>query len=317
MDTPRTVTRRHGASVFQPYRPPVGDEPIRRTRLWDGDAALVEDLQCSHHREIRSFSPQFQVCFPYRGLFVWHVGDDDVVADPNQTLFVSGGEEYRVTQPGSPDYAELIVTPDPELLCEIAGVADDRLASHPLFRRRSRRADLDLLSMRARVLNHARSGEPLAADEVVIGVLRRAFAAAAPIPCSTSSSRKLVGRAKEYVQEHLSTPLRLRQIAGAVGASAPYLTDLFRKNEGVPLHRYVTQLRLARSLVELPHATDLTTLAFDIGFSSHSHFTAAFRKAFGCTPSQFRTSLRKHDGRAPQMTSARARRSKLRSSACW
>jgi AraC-like DNA-binding protein len=46
-------------------------------------------------------------------------------------------------------------------------------------------------------------------------------------------------------------------------------------------------------LVEIPHATDLTDLALRLGFSSHSHFTAAFRKSFGCTPSHFRQSTRK------------------------
>lgn len=121
METRRFVSL-SGSRAFHTSLPPVCDEPIRRTRLWDGDAALVEDLQCSDHGELRSFSPQFQVCFPYRGLFVWHVGDDDVVADATQMLFVSGGEGYRVTQPGCAGYAELIITPDPELLCEIAGV---------------------------------------------------------------------------------------------------------------------------------------------------------------------------------------------------
>jgi AraC family transcriptional regulator len=290
MDSRRLVSR--SGTRADAALPPVCDAPIRRTRLWDGGAALVEDLQCGDQGELRSFSPKFQVCFPYRGLFLWHVGNDDVVADANQVLFVSGGEGYRVTQPGRREYAELIITPDPEVLCDIAGVAERGLASHPLFLRRSRRADLELLSARARLLNLARCGEPVATDENVIGLLGRAMARTTPTRYPSSSSRRLVRRAKEYVQEHASTPLRLREIAAAVGSSAPYLTDLFRQIEGIPLHRYITQLRLARSLVALPHATDLTTLAFDLGFSSHSHFTAAFRKAFGCTPSQFRTSAR-------------------------
>lgn len=292
METRRLVSPSGARALHIPLAA-VCDEPVRRTRLWDGDTALVEDLQCRDHRELRSFSPQFQVCFPYRGLFVWHVGNDDVVADATQVLFVSGGEGYRVTQPGAREYAELIITPDPEVLCDITGVAERSLAAHPLFHRRSRRADLELLSARARILNLALCGEPVAKDENVLGLLRGALAGAAPTRHRSSSSRRLVRRAKEYLEEHVSTPLRLRQIATAVGASAPYLTDLFRQMEGIPLHRYITQLRLARSLVELPHATDLTTLAFDLGFSSHSHFTAAFRKAFGCTPSQFRTSARK------------------------
>ena len=96
-------------------------EPICRTRRWEGTVGLVEDLHCAEDgSELRSFSPDFQVCPPYRGLFVWHVGDDDSVANANQILFVSGGEPYQVTQPVPTDYAELIVTPDPELL----GVSD-------------------------------------------------------------------------------------------------------------------------------------------------------------------------------------------------
>jgi AraC-like DNA-binding protein len=33
----------------------------------------------------------------------------------------------------------------------------------------------------------------------------------------------------------------------------------------------------------------LTRLALDLGYSSHSHFTASFRRAFGLTPSAART----------------------------
>jgi hypothetical protein len=56
------------------------------------------------------------------------------------------------------------------------------------------------------------------------------------------------------------------------GRVTSVLTTAFRRTEGVPLHRYLTQLRLAQALVELPHASDLTALALDLGFSSHSHF---------------------------------------------
>ncbi len=125
----------------------------------------------------------------------------------------------------------------------------------------------------------------------VIGLLRSALAVTPAAPPASSSSRRLVRRAKEFVQEHVSTPLRLCEIAAAVGASAPYLTDLFRRIEGIPLHRYVMQLRLARALVELPHANDLTMLAVDLGFSSHSHFTSALSQIFGVGPRAGRTTV--------------------------
>ncbi len=42
------------------------------------------------------FSSEFQVALPYQGLFVWEVGRDAVVGDPNQVLFVAEGEAFRM-----------------------------------------------------------------------------------------------------------------------------------------------------------------------------------------------------------------------------
>jgi hypothetical protein len=58
------------------------------------------------------------VCLPYRGAFVWHVGRDDIFADPNRILFVTGEEAFRVSRPAEGGYAELIVTMGRELLSE-------------------------------------------------------------------------------------------------------------------------------------------------------------------------------------------------------
>jgi AraC-like DNA-binding protein len=110
---------------------------------------------------------------------------------------------------------------------------------------------------------------------------------------ASRSTRRLIARTKKFLEATFADPIRLADIAEAVGASPAYLTDVFRRVEGVPLHRYLMQLRLARALVELPDARDITTLALNLGFSSHSHFTASFRRAFGCTPSQFRNATRK------------------------
>jgi AraC-like DNA-binding protein len=62
----------------------------------------------------------------------------------------------------------------------------------------------------------------------------------------------------------------------------------------MPLYRYHMRLRLARALNLLPQYDDLTTLSLDLGFSSHSHFSAAFREAYGRSPSEFRQSALPH-----------------------
>ena len=82
----------------------------------------------------------------------------------------------------------------------------------------------------------------------------------------------------------------LAQIAAELRCSPVYLTQVFQQVEGLPLYRYELRLRLARALDLLAQYDDLTTLALDLGFSSHSHFSAAFRAAYGRSPSEFRRS---------------------------
>jgi AraC-like DNA-binding protein len=54
---------------------------------------------------------------------------------------------------------------------------------------------------------------------------------------------------------------------------------------GISIYNYVLRERLAQSLdAVLDCDDDLTAIALDGGFASHSHFTARFRSFFGCTP---------------------------------
>ena len=266
--------------------------PDSRTRLLDLSVGLVEDLRAGGQSGER-FCDVFQVGLPYRGVFRWHVAGEEVVGDPNQVIFVRGGEAYRVEGPLPDGYAELIITPDYELLTEVAHAGGRRLANHPLFRRRTLRAGPELQQFRSHFRCWAMKAsevDPLAAEEVVIGMLRATIRMGErqERPRGHSTAR-LIRRAKEYLQGELTNRILIGDVSRAVGASPAYLTDLFRRVEGLSLHRYLVQLRLARALVELPHVDDLTSLALELGFSSHSHFSAVFRRAFACSPSQFRT----------------------------
>src|SRR5262245_52570917 len=158
----------------------AGSTMATRTRVLQTPLAAVDHLQSPgalDNARPERFSPEFQVCFPYSGLFVWHVGHDDVVADPNQVLFVSGGEAFRLSEAAKYGYGELIVTPDLTLLNALTRTAEGRLSSHPLFLRRSRRADARLQNLRARLLHTTANGnrDPIAAEEILLDLLRCAL----------------------------------------------------------------------------------------------------------------------------------------------
>jgi AraC-like DNA-binding protein len=58
---------------------------------------------------------------------------------------------------------------------------------------------------------------------------------------------------------------------------------------GSSIYDYVMRERLARTLdAVLDRGDDLTSIALDGGFASHSHFTARFKRFFGCTPAALR-----------------------------
>ncbi|HTB27662.1 MAG TPA: AraC family transcriptional regulator, partial [Steroidobacteraceae bacterium] len=105
--------------------------------------------------------------------------------------------------------------------------------------------------------------------------------------------QKLVDRAKLVLSSELGRRWTLGDIAAEVGVSPVYLTQVFQQVEGLPLYRYQLRLRLARALHLLGRCEDLSRLSLDLGFSSHSHFTSAFRRLYGRTPAEFRRSLRR------------------------
>jgi len=263
-----------------------------RMRVFESHIALVERIEYRESRRLSAedYSPEFQIGFPYRGVFVWHVEHDAVVGDPNQVLFVRGGETYRIAHHPPDGFAEVIITPAESCLRQVVETLGFDLETHPLFGTRSRRATPDLQCRCAAFVQQAAgaSRDEFHADEELLALMRDALAMEPPRRVASSSTRRLIRRTKEYLHAHFTGRVQLSDVADAVGASPAYLTDVFRRVEGISLHRYLVQLRLARSLIELPHADDLTALALDLAFSSHSHFTFAFRRAFGCTPSEYR-----------------------------
>jgi AraC family transcriptional regulator len=264
-----------------------------RTVLWRSPVALVEDLDLrnvSVSRTDDDYSSRTQVCFPYRGAFIWHVGGEDVLGDANQVLFVRPGEEFSLTHARRYGCGELIITPDSQVLADLVGESDRTVCAHPLFHARQKRVEpaTQWLSARFRRLVHGRLLDGVTTDAMVLDLLTSALDWRPLNERVGHATRRLVERAKEFLQAHVAIAVRLTDVACAVGASPAYLTHAFRRVEGVPLHGYLVQLRLARALVEVPHTANLTGLALTLGFSSHSHFSAVFRAAFGCTPSAFR-----------------------------
>jgi AraC-like DNA-binding protein len=140
---------------------------------------------------------------------------------------------------------------------------------------------------------HQKLADPLEAEVLALTLVRRALGPrTSHAPGATIGCQKLVDRAKLVLSNDLTRRWTLAEIACELRVSPVYLTQVFQQVEGMPLYRYQLRLRLARALDLLARYDDLTNLALELGFSSHSHFSSAFRQLYGCSPSEFkRTAL--------------------------
>jgi AraC-like DNA-binding protein len=131
---------------------------------------------------------------------------------------------------------------------------------------------------------------PLEVEEETIGILGSLLKAQVPALARQPGdpARGKVEAAKELIAERFHETLSLRQIAAATETSVYHLCRIFRQSTGFTIHEYRDQLRLRSSLEAVATADDLLAIAVDLNYSSHSHFTARFRRAFGVPPSVVR-----------------------------
>lgn len=257
----------------------------------------VRDICCHgtcRHRSAEEAAGRTTLVFPYRGVFARHVGRDQAIGEANQVLFFNTGQGYRVSHPVDGGDACLDLDIDEALLREMTSPGDLEDGAPLVFRRQRLRIDPRAQALVALLRHGLRQGmaEPLEAESLALTLVQRALGPrTAHAPGSTTGRQRLVDRAKLVLAGDLARRWTLADIAAEVGGSPVYLTQAFRQVEGVPLYRYQLRLRLARALDLLAGAEDLTGLALDLGFSSHSHFTAAFRETYGRTPSEFRQHL--------------------------
>jgi AraC family transcriptional regulator len=256
----------------------------------------IRDTKCEG--SCRSMSPEectntTQLIFPYRGVYVRHVGHDQTVAEANQVLFFNAHEGYRVSHPVAGGDGSLTLVLDESQLRELAPPDILHRSAAIAFRRRRLRIDTRaqaLVSLLRHSLHH-KVAEPLEAEVLALTLVRRTLGPrSSHAPCATAGRQKLVDRAKLVLSSDLMRRWTLADIAGQLRVSPVYLTQVFQQVEGLPLYHYQLRLRLARALDLLARYDDLTTLALDLGFSSHSHFSAAFRQHYGYSPSRFKRS---------------------------
>jgi AraC-like DNA-binding protein len=274
--------------------------PFNRLIL-DTGVVRIGAFRCHpDHPSFADSGPARHFCFvfPRTAVAIQHEHEHSFIANPNVVTFYNQGQEYRrgaVSAEGDRcDWfavdSEIARDPvrafDPSVddcperpFRLTRGTSDARvyLAQRELFELAAAGAALDALAVEERVV------------ELLDAVLRTSYARA---PRAAAVRRDAVDHVERLLSASWNRPLRLREIAAEAGLSMYHLCRMFRQSTGQTQHRYRTALRVRSALEAVRAGERLVDVALGAGFSSHSHFTSAFREEFGETPAEVRRTAR-------------------------
>jgi len=240
-----------------------------------------------------------EIVFPRTNVWIEHADAPPFATDPTLVTLYNAHEPYRRRALDAAGDRCDWFAPAPELLLEIVACVDPAVRERPERPFRWRHAPVDARSvlterLLARHLRSADGCDPLEVEETMLELLHRIVRAArrrdgAPAAGPARASRPIADDVKAYVLPRASERLTLDPIARALGCSPFQLCRQFKSESGQTVHAWLVEVRLRQSLERVADSRgDLAAIAVDAGFSSHSHFTTAFRRAFGLTPSAYR-----------------------------
>lgn len=239
--------------------------------------------------------------FPHTSVTIAHDGGKPLVADANSVMFYNREQVYRrgPLHPegdtccwfsvGERSLRDALEPYDP-------GVRD---RSGPFGLRRGAATTTAYLRHRrlTEYLERDPDPDPTRVECATLALLDEVLAAAypwrRPTREGTRTHRELTEAVKAVLAACYSRPITLERIARTLEVSPYHMNRVFRRQSGQTPHAYLTQLRVRAALARLGDGEALIDVAAHCGFSSHSHFSATFRRIFGATPSGIRAELRR------------------------
>ena len=237
-------------------------------------------------RETNRIGDRAHLVFPRRSVLIRQLGREPVLATANHTMLYNADQRYRRELHHELGDDSVFVELPEETLEQLAG--DGRLhGTHvPAGRRTYLLQHLLVRQLRGHICDELEAEE--LASRLVLSALASQHRSATTAPASGRAPTTASSRRRPSPRSPPTSPCGGRS-ASLPGRSTPrpfHLARVFRAETGFTLAGYRQALRLRAALERLPgNDRDLSALALELGFSSHSHFTATFTREFGVPPS--------------------------------
>lgn len=124
---------------------------------------------------------------------------------------------------------------------------------------------------------------------LMIAVNRLLLSEPNTLPCVRPLSQEQLRRVIERMEDAIAEDLSVAELAAIAGMSRHHFSRAFKVSTGFPPYEYLTRRRVerAKEMLAMPNSS-ITRIAYLVGFTSPSHFAAAFRRVTGHTPTAWR-----------------------------
>lgn len=250
---------------------------------------------------------QHQLVFPRTCVRITHEGCDPVIANPNIVMFYNCHQQYqrcKLSERG--DLCDWFAF-HPQIIIDAVQMYEPDVVDRPdaPFSAPFGLSTSKIYLQQRLVIEHITNNHPpnhLYVEETVLHILDQTLEATyqargrqsnhtlRPVSlAATRAHRALAQEAQTIMASCYQDAPSLTELAQALYTSTFHLCRIFRQQTGYTIQQYLDQLRLRTALESVAdNHLSLTQLAIDLGYASHSHFTHAFKRAFGITPSQLR-----------------------------
>jgi AraC-like DNA-binding protein len=278
----------------------LGDRPLRLA-TWhagDGDRVRITPLYRSPIVSVGTFwcAPDdvrwslenfvgevAHIVFPTMPVWIGTQGRELALAGPNHAVFFNPGDVFRRRRfNGHGDRNDFMVVAEETL--------EEWLRDARFPDQMGKLLPRPYMTMRAITRALKQGADGLTVEEALLrlghATVTGAFHTGDRSPRRRRRRSQSVEDAKALLSARFSERLTLEELGRAVNVSPFHLARSFRRDTGYTLHEYRTHLRLRAALERLAHGDeDVAVIARAVGFSSHSHLTASFHRAFGVPPS--------------------------------
>lgn len=232
---------------------------------------------------------RYRIFVPTKGAFAYRTSDGRrLVADAAHLFITAPGEMFEIEPIGQIDqFRGLLLIPIEERLALDGGLKPR--FTNPQAGVRAANMPLEALLLANRIHVLSLFGERNASFEAAVELASMALSA--QLLPRISKSSPIVDRLKIQLNETFHQRSSLTELAAQVGKSPSLLTQMFTRSQDISFYQYQLKIRLSAALAGLFGRHNITEVAYDVGFSSHSHFSVQFRRAFGMSPSKCRLYL--------------------------